>query len=132
MIMKKSLLIIFIFTTSNSYGSWFNNKLQQYTCKSYSDSQNCSNCEIEKNNFLEFKVDKNSSRVFFTAYEGNKVYVSGVNDNCKIFDEKNWSCTNEIVNLSFTEDKMTNGIYSSYHTYDKRRPFLKDSFSCGK
>ncbi|AWW46788.1 hypothetical protein DPM18_08175 [Polynucleobacter paneuropaeus] len=130
--MKKFTLLIFLLTISiTSFGGLFDNKLQFYMCPKESLIYSCDKCQIEKGSFGEFKVDKSTSTVMFIYYDGNKIIGSGTYDNCKVIDEKNWTCSYSGLSQN-SHQRMINGSYSSTFEYQTQKPWLKDSFSCGK
>jgi hypothetical protein len=117
--MRIALLVLIVFScTSNAYANWFSNKLSVYECKSEYEATSCSSkCKKDAELKLEFLVDKKNSRVMTKWYMDKKISNSGVSENCKIFNDKNWDCTSEHTfgNRSDTYiNKMNNGIFSAF------------------
>lgn len=140
----RNLFIILIFTHTIANADWFSNKLNQYTCKNEYEIYACSkNCKKESNYQSEFLVDKKNARVLRKDFENNQPFGSVTYDTCKIFDNKNWDCTETSSSdvpagiLSGTYiSKMDNGIFYSHLTSkiisSKGVKTISNHYSCAK
>ena len=123
--MKKLIFIIsLLFITSNSYA-----KYQLYECKNSSDAMSCSGtCKKVKGFTIDLKIDKEKNVIIKTTYWtdkalgfNNKIVSTDSLNNCKVIDNSNWICNDEIKNelrdriviLTETEG-TTNGNYYRY------------------
>ena len=108
------LLLILLFVSSNVDAGLFDSKLQYYTCPNMESANQCnSSCTKEKGYKIEPKINKNASIVMIARFQDGKVDGSSTEENCKIIDNKNWSCTYESQRY-FSSKKMVSGQYSSY------------------
>ena len=54
--------------------------------------------------------------ILYKIFTDGNFSGSGINENCKIFDEKNWDCSSSIILSNYRDEmmnRMTNGIYSN-------------------
>jgi len=116
----KKTITIFLITFSNfSYGSWFNNRMQEYySCKDSISANQCSSsgCSIAKGKGFkfeyEFKTDVKNQSVFQIFYNLDKQTDSQMHENCKVINSKNWECSTfydaSLIRVTHT---MVNGTY---------------------
>jgi hypothetical protein len=101
------LLLIFLLSCSKQ------SKL--YSCSTFRDAETCSiNCTYTKST-IEFEVNKEKNMILYKIYNDGNFSGSGVKENCKIFDGKNWDCSSSTFLSNYSNemmDRMTNGIYS--------------------
>ena len=70
------------------------------------------------------------TRTFKVNVERQQVLSNGsLQDNCKVFDKKNWSCGSN-DRIAFTKYEMRNGKY--YMIFDATRNGGSAIYSCGK
>ena len=131
--MGKALVVLLLFI-SPVHAGFFDKKLQQYICPSHADALNCSSeCEKYNGGFIEFKVDKNHSFVSFTVYDNKKIAAQGVDEDCKIIDEKNWNCSTDSSPQMLSVSQMVNGVYSVMLHYRKpNSKVMQTTYSCAK
>jgi hypothetical protein len=46
---------------------------------------------------VKFKIDKSKNIVIQSAFVGNKLAWQNIGENCKVVDEKNWTCESESI-----------------------------------
>jgi hypothetical protein len=120
-------LIMFV---SNSH-AW---QLKMSSCKNFSDIESCSkNCVVEKEKLtVSFIVDKEKNIVMRKVFANGNFQTSLTLQNCRIFDDKNWDCSESksFVNAEIvTTEKMTNGVYA-YALQNLKNGYF--SGACGK
>lgn len=100
----------------------FTQKLTQYKCKDSSSATHCFGCEVSKHGEkVDFLVNKNNQTVMqrtFVKIRGEAIVTSDLYDNCKIFDAKNWDCSNSFMssngNYHNTHSVMAGNVFSYY------------------
>jgi hypothetical protein len=115
---EKMKIFIFLFLGFNvilANAGIFDKKLTIRQCanEQYAECNDCKKSDLQYD-FLLNKNDKTvMRRIFFNGTSESKI-----EENCKIFDEKNWDCSKntEFSTGSFTVitnyiSKMTNGVY---------------------
>lgn len=127
---KYLLLLIGIYSANLHAWGW--GKHDVYECPEIGVSTCGSSCQ--KTEFqIEFKVDVSKNLVMLHTYEGKKSLGSSIYDDCKIIDNKNWSCErSSVLNMTFLS--MRNGLFEK-RSYDLRktgRPVAGDHFACAK
>lgn len=112
-------------------------KLNLYTCEDAIFADSCFKCSIVKDQKVDFLVDQKLEKVLLRSYgyaAGKELNLgSSVIENCKIFDSKNWDCSNAyMLGPTYINDHkaMTNGIYSSYSYWAHK--IQKDGIQCAK
>lgn len=91
-------------------------KLQLYYCKDSSDVGTCSgSCKPVPEMAIEFMVDAKKSYVMQTIFDNGKQSGSELLKNCKVIDDRNWSCET-FIDLSPVGSRkhthlMSNGRY---------------------
>ena len=106
-------------------------KYNLYSCEGGSFSEQCSQqCKIKKDFESQFLIDKSSNSISEIIFYKGKKSGSITTKNCIIFDEKNWDCSSENIDVSTKKTtKMANGIYSDYTTYGSK---TSDEGICAK
>ena len=107
------LVILFIFS---------NQKLTKYSCKNSVNTEACFECEVSKyGEKVDFLVNKNNQTVMertFVKIRGESIVQSTLHEKCKIFDAKNWDCSESfrLPNGYSSENHivMVNNIFSFY------------------
>lgn len=126
------LLFTLLFIATNTNAGIFDSKLQYYSCPNMESANQCnSSCTKEKGYEIEPKVNKNASIVMVAKYQDGKVDGSWTEENCKIIDAKNWSCTYESQRI-FSSAKMVSGQYSSYVWTTMPNKTSSQSHACAK
>ena len=128
----KKLLFIILLASSNVNAGLFDSKLQYYSCPNMESANQCnSSCTKEKGYEIEPKINKNASIVMIARFQDGKVDGSSTEVNCKIIDNKNWSCTHESLRY-FSSTKMVSGQYSSYSLSQITNGKSSEGHSCAK
>ena len=131
-IAKKMKIFIFLFLGLNlifANAGIFDKKLGLRECRF--DANDCNDCK--KNGIeIDFLLNKKDKTVLKRIYYEGTITSSKVEENCKIFDEKNWDCSNDrgVGRLLFeSKVKMINGIYyqtwktinlNNFQTFDEK------------
>jgi len=135
--MKFFLALFFILLNSmygNTYAQVFNKKLTSYSCKYPEDILSCDkNCVKDSSLTMDFLTNKEDKAVMVRGYENGKIVHNATVNNCKIFDSKNWDCS-ETHGSAITEFKMANGIYYFSQRYIFINPYKEKytSFNCAR
>ena len=110
-ILSISSLVLFVHESNAS-------QLRYLSCKNIASIESCSrNCSISTEKItVDFIVNKEKSIVMRKTFVDDDFKHSFTLQNCRIFDEKNWDCS-ESQSYSNAEivktEKMTNGIYAT-------------------
>ena len=108
------ILIVFICLFISSCGE---KKYTNFSCKYKEDANACSDSCVGDDDYkFSFMINKENRSVMIKYYEKDKIYRSSLLENCKIFDEKNWDCSEDNVysdRIHYRIKKMTSGIYTS-------------------
>jgi hypothetical protein len=108
-------------------------KYTVYTCPTAGDSEKCSdNCKSNSKLSLQYSFisDEKSKSIMMVAY--NDVQLGSVlKENCKIFSNKTWDCSESHPNGTNTF-KMANGIFSSYTSNLIESPAMPNNGICAK
>jgi hypothetical protein len=107
------LSVLFVFS---------NQKLTQYSCKNSVNTEACFECEVSKyGEKVDFLVNKNNQTVMkrtFVKVRGELVIQPILYEKCKIFDAKNWDCSESFRLPNGYSHKthavMVDNIFSSY------------------
>ena len=128
----KSLLFTLLVFSTNIHAGLFDSKIQYYSCPNMESANQCnSSCTKEKGYEIEPKVNKNTSIVMIAKFQDGKVDGSWTNGNCKIIDNRNWSCSYETPRL-FTQEKMVSGQYFYYSWMQLPNNKSEVSHACAK
>jgi hypothetical protein len=93
-------------------------QLQYLSCKNITAIESCSrNCfTVTEKISIDFIINKEKNIVMRKTFVDGDFKTSLTLQNCRIFDEKNWDCS-ESQSYSNAEivktEKMTNGIYAT-------------------
>lgn len=98
-----------------------NQRLTSYSCSSSVNAEACFRCKPSSDGEkVDFLVNKNNQTVMkrmFVKIKGQSIVTSSLLEKCKIFDEKNWDCSEgERIGRGFfyTHDVMVDGVFSHY------------------
>ena len=87
-IVSYAVLPFFLASCSDS------NKLDVYSCSFIGSALSCNNgCSIDKDLKFSFLVNKSQKTVFQIIYLEGKQDASITFENCNIFNDKNWDCS---------------------------------------
>jgi hypothetical protein len=118
--MSKNLTVcIFILViTLNANAGFLDNKLTVYHCKN-NESFNCGKDCTKTDAKVEFLLNKDDKTILRKMYLDGRV-DSSVFQKCKIFNDKNWDCSERSetsskgrIVISNNSDKMVDGVYQS-------------------
>lgn len=126
--MKNTLLLAFAvscagslttFDSALALPSFFENKLEIYSCRSHAEAIACNVCTKDNEIQVVFKVNVNSQVVLQQQYQKAKLVGSDSFDSCKIANDKNWDCSNYETlpsgGYKSTSKRMNDGIYSNIY-----------------
>ncbi len=127
----KKMLLAIAFASANSEAGWFDSKVQEYECPTYSSAEICSSVCKKSGDEIEVMLNVQEKNIFFKRYTKGKLTGKTSYDNCKIFDKKNWECTYE-SRILFQKIVMADGKYFMFSTMYVPRQKNSDSFYCSK
>lgn len=117
--MKNLLLVITIFLIpTNSYARYkilfCDNKYDAYSCSG--------SCKYDSLKYeVNLKIDKSKNIVIQSNFFENKLISQNIGENCKVVDEKNWTCESENItetgNPKFPILRTASGIGMSEGQY---------------
>jgi hypothetical protein len=89
--MKNLLFVITIFLISTSSYA----RYKVLTCDNKHDAYSCSgSCKVDGYE-VKFKIDKLKNIVIQSNFLNNELVSQNIGENCKVVDEKNWTCESE-------------------------------------
>lgn len=110
----------------------FKSKLQAYECTTLSEAMACSaGCKPKPNVKFEFIVNVEKSLVTVVVFKEGLQVNSGLLENCKVTDLKNWACKEQFESTAIGSNSvqsMANGRFYSWRlstTYPNRRLGIK-------
>jgi hypothetical protein len=125
--MNKSILVLLLITTSPFV---LGQSYDMYICPNHVSVDTCNSfCKPSGTTKLSFMVDKNSKSVMLKSYGKDGNPQSDVKSNCSIFDNKNWSCEQNPIQVEtrvwmYISDKMTDGryVHKTYYSDSPTNP----------
>jgi len=132
-IVKNILVLLTVFIITGCGDSYVS--LSQ--CPRRNDFDTCSNKCKTTSLEVKFLIDKSNGNVMQTFRNiENSAVSSRVKSSCKIFDNKNWDCSDELVgdtkHMVQSVDKMVNGKYVSYFRNIRNGIDETNDFYCSK
>ena len=131
--MKKLLVLLSIFIITGCGDGYVS--ISQ--CSTRGDFYVCSNKCTKTSLEVKFLIDKSNGNVMQTYRNiENSDVSSRVKSSCKIFDNKNWDCSDELIgdakHMMQSVDKMSNGKYASYFRNIRGGIDETNDFYCSK
>jgi len=106
-------------------------KLTLYQCTSKGFAESCTKtCEKNEKMKYTFLINKSEKNVMQKIYFNDEMAGSILHENCKIFNDSNWDCSNstELTAINYTNNiKMIDGIFSNSSTHREHGTFIDRS-----
>ncbi len=137
--MKSIVVLAVILLTSASI---FSKQLDLYFCEKIEDGANCSrSCSkshlSETRPKVDFDINYKDRMVLSKFYSKGILDSSSVQENCKIFNDKNWDCSTSIFIPKgpwtvHQIDRMTDGIWTRFSYTTPETKFNDKTSICAK
>ena len=114
-IIKISIGSMWLLMNGYSFAWPFDGKLDLYKCSSTVAANACDGgCQKMNEAKVKFKVDIKQKAVLASYYQNGNQVSSSIFDDCKIFNDQNWVCSNGDQTVGITaEQKMVNGVFTN-------------------